>query len=508
MNEKKNHVPTMYEAIPAVSVLNKVPGFEPLKLLRRTISEKTKEEVLKLDLRYKKLWFRLAHPNGRIRLKAMSITEQVAVFEAMVFLDRSDTEPISTYTAYCASEQIPGSNHVKEAQDEALDEALTAAGFGLQFADVTGGKAGERHGSEIPLHAGAPILPPETGISAEKESLTVKAAVTESLPVAAATKEKSSAKPATVRQSPVTADMESQLSRASAVSEQLPMAPAAAERVTVAPNAIEQLPVTPAVSEQLPVAPVTAERLPVSPNETWQLPVTPAVSGRLPVASIVEEKLPVVPAAAEQLPIAPATSRQQSVTPAMSEQQPMTPSAPEQLPVASTKVSQSQLDSSVVNQLPVQPAAAPHPETAAPNISHVMTAASGNNPASTPATTVQLSDYMRPAAGAGVPAEKNSAGTPVTVSAPAVTQDITSSATQPAYTADMPVEEIMQHMTLQEAQNTVVDVGTCNGWTMAQVAERRPPSLKWYVYGYKDKNNILRAAAQIMLNTLEAQKAG
>ena len=52
MNESSNPK-TMYEAVPAVAELNKVPGFDPLKFLRRT------KDTLKLDLPYQKLWFRI-----------------------------------------------------------------------------------------------------------------------------------------------------------------------------------------------------------------------------------------------------------------------------------------------------------------------------------------------------------------------------------------------------------------------------------------------------------------
>ena len=96
MSKNENQIPTMYEQIPAVAALNRVPGFDPVKLLRRTVSPKTREEVLRLDLPYKKLWFRLANPKGKIRLNALRITEQLAIFEAQVFLDRSDTEPIGS----------------------------------------------------------------------------------------------------------------------------------------------------------------------------------------------------------------------------------------------------------------------------------------------------------------------------------------------------------------------------------------------------------------------------
>ena len=81
--------------------------------------------------------------------------------------------------------------------------------------------------------------------------------------------------------------------------------------------------------------------------------------------------------------------------------------------------------------------------------------------------------------------------------------------TNARYTPDMPVEEIVKLMTFEEAGKVVVDTGVCKGQTIAEVAERRPPSLKFYLYGgYRGDNNILRAAAQIMLDSLAVKKAG
>ncbi|WP_300819787.1 hypothetical protein [uncultured Acetatifactor sp.] len=78
----------------------------------------------------------------------------------------------------------------------------------------------------------------------------------------------------------------------------------------------------------------------------------------------------------------------------------------------------------------------------------------------------------------------------------------------PRYTPDMSVEEIVSLMTLEEAGKVVVDTGVSKGQTIAEVAERRPPSLKYYRYGgYDGPNNILRAAAQVMLDSIEGQKA-
>ena len=88
MNESSNS-PMMYQSEATVAALNKVSGFNPFKYLRRT------KDAFKLDLSVQKLWFRMAHPNDPMRVTALRITEQMAIFEAQVFLDRSDVNPIS-----------------------------------------------------------------------------------------------------------------------------------------------------------------------------------------------------------------------------------------------------------------------------------------------------------------------------------------------------------------------------------------------------------------------------
>ena len=313
MSKNENHVPTMYERISAVADLNRVPGFDPVKLLRRTISPKTKEEVLRLDFPYKKLWFRLANPKGRIRLNALRITEQLAIFEAQVFLDRSDAEPIGSFTSCCTKEEAPDGQYIQAAQREAMNEALSDAGYGLQFADVSMDREERRYGSEIPVQK-----------KTEGKKMFVP---------------KTDTKP-----------------------------------------------------EELPVK-ITEETLPVSVD---------SVQGTLGVQE--EETLPVTVGAEKQLE--------------------------------------------------------------------------------------------------GVGQEALS----VTKEQPQVQKTLEN---EPKYTMDMPVEQIMELMTFEEAQEVVVDTGVCNGWKIRDVAERRAASLKFYVYGgYKGPNNILRAAARLALDALTGQKAG
>ena len=304
----------LYTTNGTVASLNHVAGFDPLKFLRRTISRKTGEDVMRLDLRYKKLWFRLACPTGRLKLNALRITEKMAIFEAKVYRDREDAEPLSSYVANCTLDTTPGGLYVEAAQEEALDTALSNAGFGIQFADV--GSESEEYGSEMPVGAKAEIPKPvqtkaEVAESVQKQAETVKSAKAD------------------------------------------------------------------------PLDAIMADDMPV-PEQT--------------TAEVVEKPKTVVP---------------ESVQP--------------------------------VQTLPEPP------------------------------QNVIVLEQEPPAA---------------------------------AYTQSSPVEKIRRQMTYEQAQNVIVDCGTCNGWTLAQVADRRPASLRWYVKGYQGENNILRAAAAIIWDSLQEKQAG
>ena len=77
-----------------------------------------------------------------------------------------------------------------------------------------------------------------------------------------------------------------------------------------------------------------------------------------------------------------------------------------------------------------------------------------------------------------------------------------------AYTADMTVDDICAAMTFEDALAVVVDTGVCIGWTLQKVFQTRPASLKWYLYSYKGENNLLRAGAKILLESMTEEKAG
>lgn len=321
-----NQSATMYESIPVVSELNKVQGFDPLKFLRRTSKGERK-----LDLKYKKLWFRLKYPNGRIKLSALKITDQLAIIEARVYFDKNDTQPKSSFIAQRDASSTPGGLYIESAQHAAIDQALSDAGFGVQFTSAAPNKS-----TEIT----APVV---------KEQ------------------------PAVVESAAATEQPDVKVETVAAVVEE-----------TIA-EAVDETPV---------VQPVVTES--VVAEETAQ--VQPAVVDEAP---------------AEEVSVAPASTVVETVIEAAEEAE----------------------GEEVEDEAPVAGSAAP------------------------------------------------------------------------AYTSETPVEEICSMMTYEEAGNVIVPIGTCKDWTLAQVADRRPASLKWYINGYTGNDNILRAAAMIMQSTLELQKA-
>ena len=389
---KSDNVPMMYEVFPAVAALNQVQGFNPLKMLRRIVSPKTGEEVLRLDLQYKKLWFRLRHPEGRIRVNPLRITEQIAIYEAQVYLNREDPAPVCSFTSSISKDEAPDGKYIQAAQDDAVDNALSDAGFGIQLSDVSTPASMRHYGSEIPV-----------------SQLNGNAAVTAG-----------QAKPAQPVSKPVV------------------QAPSAPEQSA---TAVQQSP-APKVAER-PVQ-VTQNVAPAQPN--------PARNVVQPVASAPTVKAPV----AQPAPV-------QTVN-----------NAPVSQPVAVTQPKPA---------APVQDQPMPAQEVHAANAA--LEVLRGGNPAPAASAAAQTVATAAPAA-----AEADDKDLPFTFG--------------PAYNNSMTPEEIAAVMTLDQAKAVVVDTGVCKGMTMGEVAEKRPVSLKFYIFGgYRGDNNILKAAAKVIYEQLQ-----
>ena len=171
---KSDNSAVVYNAESTAAGLNRVKGFDPLKYVRST------ENGAVLDLPYQKLWFRLRHPNGKIRIFIKNLSEKIAAVEARVYFDRADSEP----AANCIISGVDAEDKVSvaKAQHDAMEKALSDAGFGLQFISVNPSavKAEEKavtKKAEKPEQPAKEVRPEkaEEPVKAEIKTETVKA---------------------------------------------------------------------------------------------------------------------------------------------------------------------------------------------------------------------------------------------------------------------------------------------------------------------------------------------
>ena len=147
----------LYQKSKVVAGLNKVEGFEPLELARK-IEQEGQEPQLYLDVKYRKLWFRLVYPAGKIVSRILNFTENMALAEARIYLDRNDNP--ENYIANSFSQKFRsddpkfGDKFLEMAETAAIGRALADAGFGVQFADVSEGNDPNQVDAGIPVPEG------------------------------------------------------------------------------------------------------------------------------------------------------------------------------------------------------------------------------------------------------------------------------------------------------------------------------------------------------------------
>lgn len=530
---------TMYESDPMVAALNKVPGFDPMKLMGRKRIPGAEKDEKSLDFRYKKLWFRLAHRTGRIRLNRLSITEQLAIIEAQVYLELTDANPVSSFTAACTREE-GGDKYIESAQIRAMDQALTDAGFGLQFVPAPVGStentASQAAGSvanmqmpKVPQPVMQQVAPQQAGVP--QKALAVQPAPQQvTVPQPAVVQQKTAAAQTTPQQRavPQQAVVQQKTVAAQAVPQQrtVPQQAVAQQRTTaVAQGAPQQS----AVQQQAVAAQATFQQRTVAQQSAVQ-PQT-AVSQQRIVAqqaavqhqavrqfTVHQAAVPNKPAqtaqvqaqtvqAGQKRAAIPAQAGMQTV--AVSSAAP-TASQKAAVPVSTQQATAQQpvsAETLPAGQLPVAAEAQELPVTS--DIAAAMSLLSGNKEDTLPVAPADMKEDEK---AESMPQELPVAPTaPVyeIPAAPALAANAGGAADEGRpYTEETPVEEILQFMTLEDAKKVVVSAGTCRGQTVAEVAQRRPFSLKFYLSeAYQGRDNILRAAARLMLDNME-KKAG
>ncbi len=512
---------TMYESDPMVAALNKVPGFDPLKLMSRKRIPGAEKDEKSLDFRYKKLWFRLAHRTGRIRLNRLSITEQLAIIEAQVYLELTDANPVSSFTVACTREE-GGDKYIESAQIRAMDQALTDAGFGLQFVPASVGSMENTAPAAVGPVANMQMPKvPQPVMQQVQQAAGPQAAAPQQKTVAA----QAAPQQAVAQQRTVAAQTTPQQraipQQAGAQQKTVAVQAAPQQRTTAQQSAVQQ---QTAVSQQRSVAQQAA----VQPQAVRQYAAPQAAVPNKP-AQTAQVQAQTVQAGQKGAAI-PAQAGMQTV--AVS---PAAPTAPQKaaVPVSTQQAATQQpvsAETLPAGQFPVMTEAQELPVTS--DIAAAMSLLSGNKEDTLPVTPAGMKEDEKaesmPQELPVAPAAATT-GTPVVPAAPAMavsgTSNTVSASEMPAapapaantggaadegrpYTEETPVEEILQFMTLEDAKKVVVSAGTCRGQTIAEVAQRRPFSLKYYLSeAYQGRDNILRAAARLMLDNLE-KKAG
>ena len=456
MNERANSV---IKTVPAASVLHSVPMFDPLKLLRKTTSAKTGEKVLKLDLSYKKMWFLLVHPRGRMLTNILRVTDQMAMFEAQLFADRDDNTLLAQFTS-CHTRSESGPQYIRNAQNEALNEALDNAGFGIQLSDLVE-HDDNGYGSEVLLSQVEALLrEPEQTSPSEQPAPTQPAGPVQSAPSqTAATRTEVNAQGQAQGAAPAQPAGPIQTAPVQTASVQTPP-PAREETRAPAPQQekstqhVQTAAEAPAAKPVEPVAPV-AEAEPVQVAEPPQ-PDTISNSAS-EVHDHEPKEAPAGMPAGEPQPNAPASS-------------------------ASTETA------SILQMLGGIPAAAGGPASSEP--------AAKPKPEARP-TVVAFPQAEEPAQ----TAETAQQSEPQTAAEPVA---------EPAasYTEDMTVDEIRARMTIEQAKALTVTFGPNKGWTLGQVLDRRPSSLKFYALVSPDASNAIKAGSFLLLDELAQARAG
>lgn len=138
MSEAMTNQAAMYDSVEAVRNLNSVEGFNPRDFMR-VIQGEGESAKYYLDVAFRKLWFRLKYPEGRISKRLLKLENDMAVIEARVYLNYRDAEENFVANAFShkfrADDSQFGSKFVELAETAATGRALADAGFGLQFAD-------------------------------------------------------------------------------------------------------------------------------------------------------------------------------------------------------------------------------------------------------------------------------------------------------------------------------------------------------------------------------------
>ena len=170
--------------------INVVDGFNPADFVRATVGEEG-ENDLYLDVKYRLLWFRLHHPNGKIDPELIRVDEKNAIVCCRVYADKAD--PADQFIGKAYSQRFPsedryGDRFLEIAETVAKGRALADAGYGTQFCMNGDSLAGIIADAPIAMAPDEDVGHPVSvaaSFSAQQAAAPTASAPTETLPPAA-----------------------------------------------------------------------------------------------------------------------------------------------------------------------------------------------------------------------------------------------------------------------------------------------------------------------------------
>ena len=118
-----------------IPAINAVEGFNPAEFTRQLPNDDGTMSLY-LDVKYRLLWFRLHHPEGKIDSEIVHVDDKTAVVSCRLYADKKD--PVDQYIAKscaqrCVSQEKFGDRYLEVAETAAIGRVLAAAGYGTQF---------------------------------------------------------------------------------------------------------------------------------------------------------------------------------------------------------------------------------------------------------------------------------------------------------------------------------------------------------------------------------------
>ncbi|MBE6774364.1 MAG: hypothetical protein E7544_09100 [Ruminococcaceae bacterium] len=138
--EIKKALEELYKNSPALNELNSVEGFNPFDFVRFIVTDNGEPQIY-MDVKNRKVWFRLKHKAGKISKIIHELDTNHATIEARVYANNNDAENDYLANAFATryfnpEDKIFGKKFVELAEVAATGRALSDAGFNIHGGNV------------------------------------------------------------------------------------------------------------------------------------------------------------------------------------------------------------------------------------------------------------------------------------------------------------------------------------------------------------------------------------